>query len=60
MYVKGRGQKFQKFRDGTYLETRHNIPKRGYFAEARMRPILKETNAIVRILGKSVSPPRSR
>ena len=34
------------------------ISKRGYFAEARMRPILEEANAIVRILGKGVSTAR--
>ena len=34
------------------------ISKRGYFAEARMRPILKEANEIVRILGKGVSTAR--
>ena len=34
------------------------ISKRGYFAEARMRSILKEANAIVRILGKGVSTAR--
>ena len=34
------------------------ISKRGYFAETRMRPILEEANAIVRILGKSVSTAR--
>ena len=36
------------------------ISKRGYFAEARMRPLLKEANAIIRILGKSVSTARRR
>ena len=36
------------------------ISKRGYFSETRMRPILEEANAIVRILGKSVSTARRR
>ena len=36
------------------------IAKRGYFPEARMKPILNEANDIVRILGKSVSTARRR
>lgn len=34
------------------------ISKRGFFAEQRMKPILDEINAIIRILGKSVSTAR--
>jgi len=36
------------------------ISRRGFFAETRMKPLLDEANAIIRILGKSVSTTRSR
>ena len=34
------------------------IAKRGYFAEARMKPLLDEVNEIIRILGSGVSTAR--
>ena len=34
------------------------ISKRGYFAESRLRPLLDEINAIIRIIGAGVSTTR--
>ena len=36
------------------------ISKRGFFAVERVKPLLDEANAIVRILGKGVSTTRKR
>ena len=36
------------------------ISKRGYFAESRLQPLLKEINEIIRILGAGVSTTRKR
>ena len=36
------------------------ISKRGYFAESRLQPLLKEVNEIIRILGAGVSTTRKR
>ena len=36
------------------------ISTRGYFAESRLQPLLKEINEIIRILGAGVSTARKR